>query len=369
MDIGWTAWANTRTWDPLDVSISLSRGHIRTNEFAINLQTSFVVQIEVERKSDSDLAPCLLGFSECAGTSPVLRASWVLSSGGEIVAQGKSSESDGIVGGTETMAKIIGFFHAPRNARYVLDLDVLDDSSGLNAGHPRLQISEWSGTYPEYDAYHFSVVFGTALFVLGAVLLVRSVSEQIGLKRETTALTTILSGLHSAIPIANFGNASRREKRGKALFACANLHPKPFLNRRLPASLPTVGLVLAFICTDALFLPVFMMMGTISWHRWGIMVHVLRLDAPVASDASQPAGILVRVDAKGHYYLDSRQVELTDLPEALEQAFRTRPDRYVYLDGDPNIPFVDAARAMAAIRKAHGDVILLTPGTKSALQH
>jgi len=43
--IGYKHWLDTRTFEPLDMPISLSRGHIRTPDFYINLTGEYQAEI------------------------------------------------------------------------------------------------------------------------------------------------------------------------------------------------------------------------------------------------------------------------------------------------------------------------------------
>jgi len=37
----WAVWHYTRNWIPVDIPISLSRGHVRTAEFKINVESDY----------------------------------------------------------------------------------------------------------------------------------------------------------------------------------------------------------------------------------------------------------------------------------------------------------------------------------------
>jgi len=175
LHVGWARWAATRTWVPLDVPISLSRGHTRTGEFKINLESKYWMEIEVERKFDFDGVPCMLGFGfhECKDTRGVLRASWLLSNNGQSVACGDTDHAQGSLGGTETMGRELGSFSVAKGQHFVVDLDVLGDSSQLNAGNPRLRIFEEGGSYPEYEIRQESLFLATFFFLpFGSTLLI-----------------------------------------------------------------------------------------------------------------------------------------------------------------------------------------------------
>ena len=64
---GWAYWTATRIWVPVDLPISLSRGHIRTPAFEINKESAYQIEIEVKREFDIESVPCPIGDHECEG--------------------------------------------------------------------------------------------------------------------------------------------------------------------------------------------------------------------------------------------------------------------------------------------------------------
>jgi biopolymer transport protein ExbD len=179
--LGETGYVASRTWVPLDIPVSLSRGQIRTDEFKINVESSYWIYVEVERKFDFDDVPCLLGqgFDECKTTPSVLRASWTLTDEGKAVAQGTSDEDQGMLGGTRTMGRGLGSFNAAKGQHYVLTVNVLEDGSLLNAGNPRLKIEEQGGAYWKSKSRTENLfVLAILLGIAGATILIRSVGAQ-----------------------------------------------------------------------------------------------------------------------------------------------------------------------------------------------
>jgi hypothetical protein len=149
---GWTLWVATRIKSPIDMPISMSVGHVRTREFRVNLEATYLVEIEAETKAfPPDTLYCLLGYkitppinTACASTRSVLKAAWVLRSDGQTVASGSTEDKDdGDDGGAVTdhgIARVIGTFVSEKNRPYVLDVHVLADGSRLNPGNPRLKV-------------------------------------------------------------------------------------------------------------------------------------------------------------------------------------------------------------------------------------
>jgi hypothetical protein len=147
---GWEWWMATRTWVPLDMPVSLAQGHIRSPEFKINLDAGFWIFVEVETKVDDEGVSCLIGYtSDYCRKNGVreLRASWTLFDSGRVVASGSSDRDQGLRGGMLSKARGLGNFSVPAGNHFVLDVEVPEDNSHFNGGHPRLAIvplSYWS---------------------------------------------------------------------------------------------------------------------------------------------------------------------------------------------------------------------------------
>ena len=169
-------WSETRTWVPVDVPLSLTVGHIRTREFKINQNALYEIAVDGERNIPYQTLNCLLGVEDiyperCKDTPSVIRASWVLTSNGAILAHGSSDEFKGGAWST-TVSRDIGSFRLEKGKQYVLDVDILTDGSLLQATHPRLKV----GVHPEYYEGNmvmtlFVKAFAGILGVIGIALL------------------------------------------------------------------------------------------------------------------------------------------------------------------------------------------------------
>src|ERR1700756_3700520 len=98
---GWRWWLVTRTWAPLDMPISLARGHIHSPEFKINLDGGFWIWVEVETAGDDAGVSCLMGYSSdyCGKNNiPQLRTSWTLADSGKVVAHGPTDRYPAVRG-------------------------------------------------------------------------------------------------------------------------------------------------------------------------------------------------------------------------------------------------------------------------------
>lgn len=179
----WMLWVATRIRSPIDVPISMSVGHVRTREFRVNLEATYLVEIEAETKAfPQDALYCLLGYkitprinAACATTPSVVKGAWVLRSDGQTMASGSTEDNDEDgEGGAVTdheIARVIGTFVSEKNRPYILDVDVLADGSRLNPGNPRLKVV----AFPEDPVSNYwgpRVVTVTVLLELvGAIIL------------------------------------------------------------------------------------------------------------------------------------------------------------------------------------------------------
>ena len=189
---GWASWMATRTWVPLEMPVSLARGHVRSPEFKINVEAGFWLFMDVETKPDPDAVSCLIGYRDeyCRKNNiGELRASWTLSDSGRVVAQGSTEKYTGVRGGMVSKARGLGEFVVPKGDHYVLDVDFPDDNSRFDAGHPALIAQNYYWGYEDERA----PVFFLAIFVfaIGAGLLVSAIGEPyIKRRNEVISLQT-----------------------------------------------------------------------------------------------------------------------------------------------------------------------------------
>jgi len=170
----WAVWLATRTDRPVDVPISLAVGHVRTREFKVNLNTLYIIEVEVQKKIPFDALNCLLGLGtsstssalqECPDRPSVVKASWTLTSDGRTVASGSSDDNREGDWGNDSISRILGSFHSKEGRRYVLDVNVLADGSSLVLGNPRLKVR----VHPMF--YEDLMVGGAAISLIAFVLV------------------------------------------------------------------------------------------------------------------------------------------------------------------------------------------------------
>jgi hypothetical protein len=181
---GWILWSETRTWTPVDIPISLSKGQVRTPIFTTNLKAIYLIQIEVMKKEPVDTLTCLLGLEDtssgkCGSARSIIDASWVLWSQGTVVARGSSAEDKSGAWMNDKIARQIGSFLSERGRQYILDVSVSEDGSSLAVANPRLRV----GVHPSaYETNAFAgvrnMLVAAVLVLCGAITLIASVFRE-----------------------------------------------------------------------------------------------------------------------------------------------------------------------------------------------
>ena len=193
---GWQWWMATRTWVPLEMPISLAQGHIRSPEFKINVDSGFWIWVEVETQVGDDDVSCLIGYrSDYCEKNNVheLRAVWTLSQEGKPIAGGPTDRWPGVRGGMESKARGLGSFVVPPGDHYVLDLDIPEDYSRFDAGHPRLAIittSYW--VFENEQTWIF--LLSTLLAVVGIAMILHPLAGWIRKKRDYQSISFTFPG-------------------------------------------------------------------------------------------------------------------------------------------------------------------------------
>jgi len=128
---GWHRWASTRTWEPLNIPVSLSAGHIRSPEFEINTRSTYLIAFVAKNGFGHSPEPSESeGYVYCL---PYLHTKWSLSHDGQIVARDAGQQCDSL-----------GRFQASEG-HYILDVDVSQDGGRFNMREPHLAIFEYGG--------------------------------------------------------------------------------------------------------------------------------------------------------------------------------------------------------------------------------
>ena len=318
--VGYKHWLDTRTFQPLDMPISLSRGHLKTPNFYINLTGEYRATVDV------DYTATYTGGCQEEAWESLKTKTTAFENGVNI------GEADGPVYGG--VAEIT----VDKKGFYSLDLNVLSDASCLNSAHPTLTV--WNASdFPYHDLYQtgiwivlIPVVAGLGL--LGYLLLART--------KWTIDPRSAAEG--------------EQPRTSSALDMRPPKAAKPF------AALPHFGLY----CATVLGLVVFVMMiMTTPYPSKGLYVS-LRVDPNARYDPTPPIIVTIRQDPATLYpnlFVNSKPVQWSGLQDALKNELKVRPTWVIYIDGDPNLPFAHVADAVEVAKELNAKVVLLTPTT------
>jgi hypothetical protein len=136
----------------------------------------YEIAVDIDKATALDNPECLLGVDPsqvpdgCQGTPAVVDISWTVTSAGQQVAQGQSSEVNEVYT-TDRLGRVIGEFWGQRGGQYALALNVKKDGTVLDMAHPTLVVKvneEESNNYAFYSQVLFfgGLSFGFVGFVL-----------------------------------------------------------------------------------------------------------------------------------------------------------------------------------------------------------
>jgi biopolymer transport protein ExbD len=312
-------WLETRTFDPLDMPVSLSRGDIKTPEFSVNLKGWYQIVIWV----DGDFSGCWSGLSYQA-----LRSRSTAYSNGRVI-----ESSEGI-------DRYLGHFYVPEKGRYSVNLEITSDPACLNAGHPRIGV--WTDSSRYVHLYNEFRDTGLVFVFAGLGLLAFSATK---IEHHVAAAT-------EALPVSH-----------RAWHAYSAFHPRLALRKRF-AVLPSFGLSYTAVLT-CLFASLIFIYAAGRRTSLGIPVSVT--DVPPSSPGAASSNVppLVGLEYAGReapprLYLNLKPIRWEQLGDALTNELKVRRDRVVYVEADELVPWSDVIGAMDIVRSRHARVVLLT---------
>ncbi len=313
-------WLNTRNWVPVDMPISMARGHVRTGPFKVNVRAGYDVRMDYSALAER--ADC---FWYSRG-----RASWSLYRNGVHVKDFSDPSS----------YANLGWFDGEPGT-YELDLQIDSDTGCLDVGHPRLRISTERCAFadklnPWMWLSAFCVPCGLSVVVLGCIVRFRR-EREVG--SEFTGERTVGQ---------NFLWAQRLPLR------------KPF------AGLPSFGLVAALVyivfwlpmrLIDAMFFQIRASRGIYVRSAPSLSIE----NKPVV----QPDPLVVRIEASAlgsapKLYLNDVLVTWADVQRAMQQRIGRRSDCTAFVGANDDTAWYYAAEAMDAARGLGCKVVLLT---------
>jgi hypothetical protein len=314
--LGVCRWLSTRIQTPLDIPVSLARGHIRTPEFPINFDSDYIVTILQGEVPGINHSP------------PEVQTRWMLSENEHRQLSGSGS------------GVWVGAFRA-WSGRHRLNIEVESDTAELDAGHPRLRVQTApDGSWVIHEAYSWTAWGGMVMFLLGAAIW--WLSNLRTLREEWNGLAISTS--------PGPGQMSEALRRRTALRAVSRTL-SPTLS---PAVLLFVNILIILVMVELIEysgrpyskgIPVMT-------SPWGLR--------PVLYDGSG-SSLVVRIDKQRRWFLDGKRVTPEEFPLTLKDALVRRPDWVVYVDGDGDLQLADVMPAIDSIQGLHAKIVLVTP--------
>ena len=132
-------------WTPLRIPVELVEGREHAGDFIAAWGVVYELHLDADRNLGLQEQNCLLGIEtvvpeRCAGISPELILSWQVKANGEVMARGKSEDSQAGYWGP-SMGKILGAFQTLKGQSYRVAAIVGRSSPQLQQSNPRLQIA------------------------------------------------------------------------------------------------------------------------------------------------------------------------------------------------------------------------------------
>jgi biopolymer transport protein ExbD len=318
---GMATWLHSRNWVPVDMPVSLARGHTRVGPFKINVRSHYSIGVEYG-------APWKrAGNCFWYGRG---KAKWSLFRNGIHVEDWYDPTPYATLGGFEG-----------EPGTYELDLEIDSDTGCEDASRPRLQIYTVRSVFedalsPWLWLSAFCVPCGTSLMVLGCLAAFR---------REKAAASELTGEMSVG---QNFQWAQRLPLR------------KPF------AGLPSFGLVAALVYI-VFWLPMRLIDAMFFEARAARGIYVRSAQAVPAEKQSvaQPDPVVVRIEAgvfgsAPRLYLNGASVTWTDLQRAMQKGIGRRSDCTVFVSANDDAAWDEAAQVMDAARDLGCKVVLLT---------
>jgi biopolymer transport protein ExbD len=324
--MGTGEWLKTRTFEPVNVPISLEVGQIETRAFEINLREDYWVYVDVDYSMD-DYYP-----DRC--TSRNLEGShWRMYRIGE----GKATKRELWATADELRKQgLSGDAFRAETGNYQLEWDAPAGASCLNARHPRLRVRTSSIAYEEnYES------------ILYACLLIGGVGGSLMLAALIASLRGVLAG-REALRI--FPGMTLR-----------NVIPLQW-HRPLPLirNLPNFGLIYGFI----LWILVFIFMIVRPSTPKGLLVDFRERNSVGVEKSPWTETMSVYAEARRGFLVNGQPVKREELRAKLQEELLRRGVWVVYFEADIDCAFMDAAYAFDTIQGLGAKVIWITPKTR-----
>jgi hypothetical protein len=250
--------------------------------------------------------------------------------------------------------------------RYVLDVELSKDGSAFNSRDPHLAVFEVGGVQESAEDDGFYAFWGG--LVLTTLGTAASFSSLILSRREK--LDSLLRAWPLTIRAWQLPPPTGTAARLKAIVTRRPFRADYLLGdrrslRRWPLTgLSSFALILAIVSLSAF---VGRWIFEVDWVPKGLVVHLLRPESMrQRSPGIEP--LLVQVKLAPHtgpsLYVDYQPIPWGNFATVLQKELNRRPPNWpVYFEGDPDMEWRWAGRAIDEIRGLRAAVILLTPGS------
>lgn len=172
----WSLWTKTRNLRPVDVPVSLPEGNTVSQDFKLNLDGLYLIEISADKNISPDKARCLLGIAidttRCDGVVPAIAVNWSLFRDGQEIRRGTSAEPHSAPVDNLNIVRVIGEFPGQAGQQYRLQVTNVVDGRSLDPAHPRLRVAISSLMRTDFQSAGvlvFSISFICAMF--GTILL------------------------------------------------------------------------------------------------------------------------------------------------------------------------------------------------------
>ena len=154
LPISYRHWLTTRSFAPVDMPVSLSRGDFEIGDFYINLREQYFVRLNIDEE--------LVDWQACGtfGFESLVTTRLTLFQNGNTT--GKITQLQYHRGNYDS----IGYFDTEELGWYRLKIEVLSDGSCLNRAHPRLSVAAFSGPYHDV---HYEELWVSGILLLSAL--------------------------------------------------------------------------------------------------------------------------------------------------------------------------------------------------------
>jgi hypothetical protein len=151
-------WVKTRTLFPVDIPVSLSRGHLKTGDFKVNIRGFYSILVVFPGGSSPNCNEYL-----------VLRTRRLSLIGGLTVTH---SEYDGDVHDPNTtVGPFFGGFES-KPGTYSFDIEISSDGSCLDVRNPRFEVIASSSDFDKWNGRYETLLWvSLALEIVGTIIL------------------------------------------------------------------------------------------------------------------------------------------------------------------------------------------------------